>query len=190
MLITFAILLLFLFILGFWLIRESKINFWLKIVSISLFFSFCLIFWRTTDYMMGWAAKEKYIPEIISIRHVAIKEPNQFSKGGIYFLIEHPPTKYDSLLLNIFAYKNEISEPRLFKIGYSRKLHEELQKNVIPRLQKGIIVRGRLTKLGNDDRIGKDGRNDGKGKGSESQFNNDWKFYDLNPSYFLKKPSE
>lgn len=160
---------------------------------------------------MGWATASANLPEIITIRHIVIKEPNpQLNfNGSIYLLLEMQSTKADSLLLNLFGHKTEGSEPRLFKIPYSRQLHEQLQKSgVMGKLMKGQMVRGRLVKGKNGkfgfgkggkgageagegegaERWGIPGQGDniGKGNGSESSFP-DFMFYELPPSYFQQK---
>jgi hypothetical protein len=206
MFIALSITLILFFAFGFWIIKESTVNLTAKVIVISLFFLFCSMFAVVWESAMGWSARDKYIPSIISIRHVVIKEPNEQLgfKGNIYFLLEMPPTKYDSIILNIFAYKTDYSEPRLYRLPYSRKLHEELQKNVIPSLQKGQIVRGKFSKIGKgqgkgkgegegEEGDGKDGRGkNGKGgkpgsKGGSESMEQEYMFYLLPPSYFLQK---
>ena len=128
-----------------------------------------------------------------------IKEPNFLAKqdGGIYFLIEQPAVEYNEASLKVFSYNIKDSEPRLFVLPYSRKLHEQLAKDgersVIKRTQRGQMVRGSLVKgfgegqgKGGKGFPGQKGGKDGKGSGSESQ-EQEWTFYDLKPSYFQEK---
>jgi len=206
MFIALSITLILVFALGFWILKESSVPLFFKILTISLFFLFCSLFSYVWESAMGWAASDKYVPKIVSIRHVVIKEPNEQLKfnGSIYLLLETLPSKYDSLIMNVFAYKTDRSEPRLFRLPYSRELHEELQKNVMPSNAKGQIVTGKLGKKGkgngNGDKNGngkegagksgngkngKDGKS-GKGGGSDS-LEKEYMFYVLPPSYFLQK---
>lgn len=188
MVITIPLLLLCFFVLGFWLVSDSKVKFLWKALSISTFCIFCVIFWMTFDTIMGWSAKGNLMPEIVSIRHVVIKESNKFTKGAIHILIEYPPTKFDNLILNVFGYKNEHSEPRIFKLPYSRKLHEQLQSDVIPQLQRGQIVRGKFTGIKGEKGF-PDSLKSNKDLGGESQ-QQEIKFYNLQPSYFQDKAQD
>ena len=203
MFISISLLLILLFTLGFWIVKESKIHLSIKILTISTFFFFGAIFCNMWESSMGWAAKDKYLPEIVAIRHVVIKEPNQELqlKGAIYLLLEVQPTKYDSFILNLFAYKTTESEPRLFHIPYNRQLHEQLQKGVIPKNRKGQIVYGKLKNIGKN-KDGEDGK-ENKGKNKDGRPRNidnnkkqgndgesletEWQFYELPPNYFLQK---
>jgi len=208
MFIALSITLILLFAFGFWILKESTVPLFFKVLVISLFFIFCVLFSPVWESTMGWAAKDKYVPKIVSIRHVVIKEPNEQLRfdGSIYLLLESAPTKYDSLVMNIFAYKTDRSEPRLFRLPYSRELHEELQKNVMPSNAKGQIVTGKLQAKGGgkNGQGGKDGKSgegkgngngkgvqgkdgkEGKGGGSDS-LEKEYMFYILPPSYFLQK---
>jgi uncharacterized membrane protein YgcG len=206
MTLALPILLLGLFCLSFWLLVESKVKWQFKTLLILGFCFFTIVFYQAIPSFLGWGAKPHQLPEILSIRSVVIKEPNLFAKqeGGIYFLIEQPAIEYNETTLKVFSYNIKESEPRLFVLPYSRKLHELLAKNgessVISRTQRGQMVRGSLVKgFGNgkgssgsgQGKAGKGfpGQNDskgGKGSGSESQ-EQEWIFYDLKPSYFQEK---
>jgi hypothetical protein len=202
--IALPILLLCLFSLSFWLLVESKVKWVFKTILILGYLSFTIFFYQSISSFLGWGADSKQLPKIISVRSVVIKEPNIIAKqeGGIYFLIEQPTVEYNDKILKVFAYNTVESQPRLFVLPYSRKLHEQLSKDgersVIKRTQRGQIVRGTLTKgfsdgTSNNNGEGKDGKNgnkkdgkDKKGGSSESQ-EQEWIFYDLKPSYFQEK---
>lgn len=205
---TLAILLLCLFILGFWLVKESQVPTWLKVCTISLFFLFCVVLAVNFESSMGWAANGNKLDGIITIRYAMVKEPNPQtgSSGNIYLVLDIQSSDSDKVLLNMFGHKTEGVEPRLYKLAYSRKLHEALQKNVIPLLQKGQAVKGRFKRggtPGNGDgdfegesgdghgQKGGKGKGGKKGKGSDSIEPNDPMFYALPPSYFQQKePNE
>jgi hypothetical protein len=189
--ISLSVLLLCLFVLSFWILSSSKVKWQIKTALIVSFFAFTIILAQAIPTYLGWGASSKYLPEILSIRSVVIKEPNPTSKdaGLIYFLIEQPTLKYQEPTLKIFGYNVKESELRLFSLPYSRKLHEELSKDgersVIRRTQRGQIVRGTLVKGFNNRQKEKDNKSS-KGSGSESQ-SQEWIFYDLKPSYFQEK---
>lgn len=199
-----SILLLLLFAMGFWLVKESKIYLWMKVSCIVLFFSFCVFLAISMESQLGWAAVATNFNEVITIRSVVIKEPNKQLNfaGSIYLLLDMPPS-LDSSVLNIFGHKSESIEPRLFKLPYSRNLHEELEKSVIPKLRKGQVVKGKLQKADKSN----GGKGDGSGKsanrnGSSSKdgsgnnrfggesLKTEFMFYELPPSYFLRKDDQ
>lgn len=219
MFISLSLLLILLFVFGFWIVKESNVSVTLKVVSISLFFFFCVIVGIALDSAMGWAAKPRGLPEIVTIRSVVIKEPNPLKnyEGNIYLMLDMPPTKYDSFLLSLFGHKTETIEPKLFKLPYTRELHEQMELNVIPKTQRGQLVQGKITKgkpgkgkgkggKGNGEGDGEEGdgmeggpggqggrgrngvgANGGRGGGSESLDPHGYQFYELPPSYFLRK---
>jgi len=198
---TLSFLLLLLFILGFWIVKGSKVPLAVKVTAISAFFLFCVIMGSTLDSSMGWAAIGKVgknIPDIVTIRSVVIREPNENLNfnGSIYLLLDMSETKTDTLLLRLFAHTPEGIEPRLYRIPYSRSFHEELQRNVIPKLLKGQTVTGRLRKgtpgagpgEGEGDENGNDnGNGRGRSGGTDDDRNTEFHFYNLPPSYFQPK---
>lgn len=211
MFVSLAILLLLIFTLGFWVVKTSKVHAFIKVTTITLFFAFCVFMAVSMDSSMGWAAIGRVgvnMSEIVTIRHVVIREPNEKLgfDGSIYLLLDVTETISDRSLLKVFAHKPEGLEPRLYRLPYSRKFHEELQKNVIPRLLKGQIVTGKIGKgkeTGGDnegvesDFDGPAGkgkrRSDHRGnRGNQHGAGNDdrtteFHFYELPPSYFHPK---
>jgi hypothetical protein len=130
------------------------------------------------------------VPEKVLIHWVIIKEPNKFtkSKGRIYVLLESVGEPESNLFARFFGYRKEKIEPRLYGLEYSRGLHEQLQKGIMPRLKSGQPVVGRLAKGKGLPRLGFSvGKSSGKGDGSESQ-NQEWHFHELLPSEIHRKP--
>lgn len=211
MITTLSLLLILLFVLGFWIVKGSPAPFSIKVVSITLFFSFCVMMAATLDSSMGWSAigkPGKNIPEIVTIRNIVIREPNPSLSfdGSIYLLLDMTENKTDSTLLRLFGHIPEGVEPRLYRLPYSRSLHEQLQKSVIPRLLKGQTVTGRLKKgpRGEDEGEGEfDGEGDGNGHGRSGRGRNgqgpggngnggdnrdtEFHFYNLPPSELIPK---
>ena len=109
------------------------------------------------------------------------------STGAIYFLLESAEEE-ENFVLDFFGYKSD-NEPRLFGLSYSRKLHEQVEKHMRGKLQRGQPVVGRFSKEkeGMNANSGEDGKDDGKGGGSLSQ-RQEWEFHELRPSDFLRKP--
>jgi|TARA_R110000744_G_scaffold4733_4_gene16883 hypothetical protein len=189
--IALPILLLVFGALTLWILTESSLKWYFKLSCISSFCVFTLIFWSSIHTFLGWGAEEKDVPEKLLIHWVIIKEPNKLlkNKGNIYILAESPRKDSSNKIIDFFSYKNSTLEPRLFKLKYSRPLHEELNK-ISDKLKKGQPVFGKLTKLEEDGDNGKKGGNkktNKKGGGSESQ-DQDWQFHELLPTEIHRKP--
>jgi hypothetical protein len=177
--------------LTFWLLTESSVKWYFKSACIATFCIFTIVFWSTIHSYLGWPALKSDMPDKVLIHWVIVKEPNKAmkSKGSIYFLVESAEKKKDSWL-NVFTYNSSDPEPRLFALPYSRGLHEQIEKQMRQKLQRGQPVLGSLseTKKSGKGKAGTNEREDDKrGGGSESQ-EQDWEFHKLRPSDFLRKP--
>ena len=176
--------------LTFWVLTESSLRWYLKAACISVFCVFTIVFWSSIHTFLGWPALEDDMPEKIAIHWVIIKEPNNLTKfnGRIYVLVESIGKPSSNFLGRFFGYRKEKIDPRLYGLKYNRDLHEQLEKQVIPRLRKGQIVAGKFLKGKKKEGTGKDGEAaiKGKGGGSESQ-EQEWQFHELLPSEIHRK---
>ena len=172
--------------LTFWVLTESVLKWYFKVVCISVFCLFTIIFWSSIGSFLGWPALENDMPEKVVIHWVVIKEPNKHikSNGRIYVLLESIKEEESSFLARFFGYRKDKIEPRLYGLKYSRELHEQIEKQIMGRLKRGQPVAGRLTKG-----QGKNGRANlkNKGEGSESQ-EQGWYLHELLPSEIHTKP--
>lgn len=186
--LTIPVFLLLIGGLVIWILVESKVNWIFKIISTTTICIFSIGLFLSLQTFLGWPS-DSNLPEKVSIRWVIIKEPSPSLnfKGKIYLLLDSVKSKYDNKMLDLLGHKNEVKEPRLYSIPYSRELHKELEKNVIPRLKDGQIVNGKMTKSGKQGVKGKKGDGkDGKGGNSESQ-TQEYMFYNLPPSEIQPK---
>jgi hypothetical protein len=184
--IALPILLLVFGALTFWVLTESALKWYLKAACISVFCLFTVIFWTSIHTFLGWPALESSMPEKVLVHWVIIKEPNKHTKsnGGIYIVCESAEDSNSNFLTKFFGYSNEKIEPRLYGLKYSRELHKQIEKQIMPRLKRGQAVFGRLTKGQN-----KNGDSKGKKGGSESQ-EQEWHFHELLPSEIHSKPDQ
>ena len=190
--IALPILLLVFGSLTFWVLNESSLRWYFKTVCISTFCLFTIIFWSSIHTFLGWPALEKDMPEVVVVHWVIIKEPNEFTNfdGRIYILLESAEEPENSSITRFFGYRKDKIEPRLHYLKYSRELHEQIEKQIMPKLKKGQPVVGKLTKKGkHGQKKGKDGQSESKGGGSESQ-EQEWHFHELLPSDILPKPEQ
>jgi len=172
--------------LTFWVLSESQLKWYFKATLISSFCIFTIMFYSLIHTFLGWGAEQADMPDKVAIHWVIIKEPNKLKnfEGKIYILLESVEDA-SGAFSNFFGYKRSKIEPRLFKMKYSRKLHEELAKRVIPRNKKGQPVAGKFLK-GIEGKKSKGGHKK-KGDGSESQ-EQEWHFHELLPSEVQGKP--
>jgi len=191
--IALPILLLIFGGLSFWVLTESTVKWYIKTACIAIFCLFTVVFWTTIHTFLGWPANENDIPEKVLIHWVIIKEPNKAREfdGAIYITLETAEEMKGNRVAKFFGYGSDRIEPRLFKLKYNRKLHEQLQKLIKSRLSKGQPIMGKLSK---DKEVGKGKKGDGKksnnkGDGSESQ-EQDWEFHELLPSEIHSKPEQ
>lgn len=192
--ITFPLLLLIFGGLTFWLLSESKLKWYYKTACISAFCLFTVVFWGTLHSFLGWPAKEGDMPAKVNIHWVIVKEPNKLSgfPGKIYFILESSEESKMNSFLRFFGYKSPTTEPREFELAYSRKFHEQINKEILPRLKDGQVVRGKMEKGGAGEGAGK-GKGKGKGEGTkgyvgESQ-DQEWVFHNLRPGEIQQKDS-
>ena len=165
--------------LSFWILT---VKWYIKTACIAIFCLFTVVFWTTIHTFLGWPANEDDMPKKVLIHWVIIKEPNKAREfdGAIYITLETAEEMKGNKVAKFFGYGSDKIEPRLFKLKYNRKLHEQLQKLIKSRLSKGQPVMGKLSK---DKEAGKGKKGDGKkpnnkGDGSESQ-EQDWEFHEL-----------
>ena len=173
--------------LTLWVLTESSLKWYLKTACISIFCIFTIIFWTTIHTFLGWPANEEDMPKKILIHWVIIKEPNKLTKsdGAIHILLESIEEIKANKISKFFGYKNK-NKPRLYGLKYSRELHEQLEKGVMPKLKMGQPVAGKLTKGGGMAKVG-EGKTNKNGDGSESQ-EQEWHFHELRPSDIHSKP--
>ena len=180
--------------LTFWVLTESSLKWYVKTACISVFCIFTIIFWSSIHSFLGWAAEEDDMPEKVLIHWIIVKEPNDFVKfdGKIYVLLESTEETETYKILKFFGYNTSGIEPRLYGLSYSRELHEQIQKEIMPSLKNGQPVMGKLKKKGGRQEKGKQGQGNSKtggekGGGSESQ-EQEWQFHRLLPSEIHRKP--
>ena len=129
------------------------------------------------------------MPEKILVHWILIKEPNKVREfnGAIFIMLETVEEIKANKVAKFFGYGSDRIQPRLFKLKYSRGLHEQLEKTK-SKLKNGQPVFGKLTKEGKRGNSKKgEGKTEKKGTGSESQ-KQDWEFHELLPSEIHAKP--
>jgi hypothetical protein len=153
-----------------WFVIGSKGNWFIKACAIALTLSFSLVLWNSLTSLEGWPA-EQQLPEKFVLHWAVIREGSKENKedGQIYLWIKN--LKETGKDFSLISNKDMENDPRVYKIPYSRKTHEQLQK-ALEGIKKGktFIGENKNGQIGNADKgqgqgKGKDAGSKGKGKG-------------------------
>jgi hypothetical protein len=180
---TFGIPLAFVIIaaLTLWVVLGCKGYWWLKLVMVSLSIFFSISLWNSLVSLQGWPTSQT-MPEKFEVKWLDVKEPNKKTgeEGCIYvWARDIEPNKPDSSIgaaapLSVQLHtKEESGEPRLYKLPYSRGMHEQAE-GIKEMIGKGGRFYGRLAQAGEAgeggmSQLGADGKGSGKGKGRPGQ---------------------
>jgi hypothetical protein len=125
----------FILILLSWFIIKVKIKTYVKLILITITFLVFFGVWNSVVKLKGWAAQGQ-LPDKYLIQWIIIDEPGKLTKeGGGIFILASDMKKSNNEDINIYV-KDNTKEPRLYRISYSRKMHQESQ-DVIKGLKKG-----------------------------------------------------
>ena len=173
----------------------SKGNWCVKALIILASLYFCLSVGFSINNYMGWPTTD-LLPKKFLIHWIVIEEPNVQlgSKGAIYMWvkpIENHKKQYADLEDYLISFYDGTSQPRAYRLEYSRELHKQGQ-DAIMHLMQGKQIGGRNMGEGKGKGKGKgtdmDGSNgqNGNGDGSLTR-NGDIIFYELPPTKLPEK---
>lgn len=173
-----------------WFFINSKGRLSIKVGLTLLAGYYSLVTWHSLGSYKGWPSDDK-MPEEFQLHWIVVKEPNKKTSdpGMIYVWLTTPDTESKNIF-NFLGYKSSDMEPRIFKVPYSIKMHEQAEK-ARGMLMKGKVVRGKKSGKGGAPGEGpiKDGKqgsgNTGR-NGSISQ-EQEYEFHELLPSKLPEK---
>jgi len=179
----------------FWYLIGARGKWFVKFMLILIVPLFSLAIWTSLDSYLGWPTVAEP-PEKFLVLWVGIKEPNikTGDDGAIYILLrDMKMQKRENNFSAILKFNFDPSEPRIFKLPYSRGMHEEMER-VMKMLKKGIPVIGEKDGLAestlktgdNPGDAGKDDKDGNPGVGKEQIF----QFYELPPPKLPNKHQE
>lgn len=186
----FAIPLTFMIItsLALWVIIGSKGWWILKSAAVMIASLFCITLWNSLDDLQGWATSDT-TPAKFEIKWISVEEPNQKtdSPGAIYLWVKDlEPEKTAHSWYISTKHKNIGKEPRLHKIPYSRKGHEQAVK-IQQKIAKGdrfMAGNGNYGKNG----VGKNqGKKDNKSTEGGTESGTEFNLYELPPPSYPQK---
>jgi hypothetical protein len=99
-----------------WFVIGSRGAWWLKLGTIVVASSFTFAVWDALDSFSGWPT-EQHLPSRSLLLSSSVDEPK-----AIYVWVI-PPSRSGPL-----AYNADASEPRAYRLPYSRQLHEQLDR--------------------------------------------------------------
>ena len=110
-----------------WWIIGTKGAWWKKLLAILLVPTFGIAVWRALPSYLGWPTPDR-LPDKSLLLWAAVREPEPKAEdpGAIYLLLRPLAEKEKSGMV-LLDYAEPKGEPRLYKMPYSRKMHEAMQ---------------------------------------------------------------
>jgi hypothetical protein len=157
-LLVIPLTLLLLFSLLLWMIISLK-GWWILKCGLTIFAVFAsLCIWGIVSQLLGWPTTDE-LPQKYLLLWVHVDAPHSVYVQAID-LEATPPSK-------ILGHPIDKSQPRLFKLPYSKELHKQAQ-GLLKELQKGRSIRmGRGAGMGQPGQSGRGGQ--GRSGGRDSQ---------------------
>jgi hypothetical protein len=149
-------------------------KFWIINIACILFF----VLWTTIVSYMGWGVP-KPLPERFRFLGYFSDEPK-----SLYVMTELEQDK-SFKIAEIFDYKSD-DFIRLYKIPYSKNLHEQLEV-AMERMQRGAIVFGSRTRILDAEEI--NGMNS-NGSAGPTNGDHEHNFYIFPPARMFQKPQQ
>lgn len=207
-----------------WYIISGSGKWWLKVLVIAATSYVSLGLWYSMNGLLGWPTSAT-VPDKFQAHWIVVETPGLGDKdSGAIFLWatnlqpdkssnfdEDVPEWLDGILFP-FHSKHAKNEPRLYKLPYSKKLHEQSNKIIENYLKKGRPFMGTMKGKGGKGQGFGEGQNgrqgtgqsgseanrgrrghigQGNGSGSYSRDDQDAPmFYELPPPKFPKKDGE
>lgn len=149
-----------------WFLIGTKGNWAIKafITGLTIYFAICA--WSSLNSLLGWPSAESVAGKKVQILWVDVKEPNKktYEPGAIYIWVKYmePQKTKKSIIVRLHT-KESSDEPRIHKIPYSRKTHQQAAA-IKKQIASGRPFFGEIKKEGIQGPQGK-GKGQGKGQG-------------------------
>ena len=187
-----------------WMAITARGLWWLKALVILLAVLFSVGLWRSLEGLQGWPV-EAAMPERFEIKWTLVDEPNKKtgSPGSVYVWardLSPPDAGRKPFALRLHT-RDLGTEPRIFKLPYSRPLHEQTEEIQI-RLMDGGRFFGYVGGAGLEEGVpggpaGQGGRGGGRSpvpggeygleRGSGEPTRQNYIFHELPPPSFPEK---
>lgn len=173
-----------------WFVIYAKGWWWAKIIYMGIVLTFGVMTKNAIESGKGWPTAEQ-TPErfVLLSAKVDEPEPRRDDPGAIYVWLL--PYKEKPAEPGLLDYRPESGEPRSFKLPYSRKMHEQMEKAMeMIRAGKTVIMGRRQGKKGgeesDEDGKGREGRGNRRG-GHEAIPYDELFFYEMPPPALPEK---
>jgi hypothetical protein len=155
--IGLPVAIIFILILLSWFIIKVKIKTYVKLILITITFLVFFGVWNSVVNLKGWASQSQ-LPDKYLIQWIVIEEPGKLTReGGGIFILASDMEKSENEDINIYV-KDNTKEPRLYRIPYSRQMHQDSQ-DIIKGLKKGKKYYGTNGKESDKENKKKNGMN-------------------------------
>jgi hypothetical protein len=144
-----------------WFIIGSKGHWGSKAAMILLSLYFCLSVGFSVSEFMGWPTRNN-LPEKFFVHWLVVDEPDSKTgdEGNIYIWLKKNPdvdNEHDSWEDYLLSFYDGDSQPRAYRMPYTRDLHEQAQEAI------GMIRQGKGV---GGTREGLEGEGEGEGEGT------------------------
>jgi hypothetical protein len=188
-----------------WILVAVRGRWWLKGAVIFLAVVFSVALWHSLSTLQGWPV-EAEMPARFEIKWLVTEEPDkQGRRPGAVFVwavdLEPDRATRKPFFLRLHR-KGEDPEPRIYRLPYSRPLHEQAReiqdklmggKRFFAVMKKGLPGEGGApgSATGREGRAGGEALGEGKGresgKGAPYAVHQDYVFHELPPPRFPEK---
>jgi len=170
-----------------WLIILGKGKWYFKALLVPVVLYYCIIVYLSLGSLSGWSAKES-LPEKFRIHWVVIEEPEKIGTdtGSIHLWLsatEETENKPINKFLYPFTSQRKTGEPRAYRMAYSQKMHESMEKTM-EQLKQGKVVMGESKKSEKNKNQEKQDKGAGQPSFSQEQ---EFMFYELPPAKLPEK---
>lgn len=161
--------------IGSWFIILGKGPWWIKFIFTTIILYFSLALWNSLPALTGWAASEP-LPHKFILHWAMVVEPSKINNkepGAIFFWTteideENFPKKQEiNYFLQPFIARKLITEPRVYRVPYTDKLHQKLTQ-VMQKLKQGKTMIGEGKSFNSQGEEG-DGKGEGDGEGGKEK---------------------
>lgn len=147
-----------------WFIISVKMRLWLKVIITTIIVLLGIPLWYTTADLRGFAT-EKSLPTKYQLLWAEVIEPTvSTTEAGLYLLIR-PLDRDTDFTDNFILHSISQTEPRLFRLSYDKKEHQEVQE-LLELIKEGESIFMDTSGEGGDgDGNGGSGEGEGEGEG-------------------------
>lgn len=159
-----------------WFIIGGKGKWWMKMPLIGFGLYISVVIWSSMNGLLGWATPSD-LPDKFRAHWMVVEEPEEGKEGGIYVWADDITNNKDEQTEEDLSWSDKYIKPyifplhdmtdngpRVYKIPYSRELHEQASQ-IQQFIMKGGVYRGTMKGEGIPGKGKGKGKGEGQGEG-------------------------